>query len=155
THKWDGEANRAMPSGEYIQMSGRAGRRGKDSKGIVIVMVNEEMTMEACKEMMLGKPAPLESSFRLTYYALLNLMARAEGQFNAEHVIAHSFHQFQHDRQVPEVEKRIKQLQAEADALEAGTEVRPWEIEGGGEWEEKGLRVGNVREERRSNTGGV
>ncbi|CAI7909866.1 unnamed protein product, partial [Closterium sp. NIES-53] len=122
THKWDGEANRAMHSGEYIQMSGRAGRRGKDSKGIVIVMVNEEMTMEACKEMMLGKPAPLESSFRLTYYALLNLMARAEGQFNAEHVIAHSFHQFQHDRQVPEVEKRIKQLQAEADALEAGTE---------------------------------
>ncbi|CAI5494381.1 unnamed protein product, partial [Closterium sp. Naga37s-1] len=122
THKWDGEANRAMHSGEYIQMSGRAGRRGKDSKGIVIVMVNEEMTMEACKEMMLGKPAPLESSFRLTYYALLNLMARAEGQFNAEHVIAHSFHQFQHDRQVPEVEKRIKQLHAEADALEAGTE---------------------------------
>ncbi|CAI5464142.1 unnamed protein product [Closterium sp. Yama58-4] len=122
THKWDGEANRAMHSGEYIQMSGRAGRRGKDSKGIVIVMVNEEMTMEACKEMMLGKPAPLESSFRLTYYALLNLMARAEGQFNAEHVIAHSFHQFQHDRQVPEVEKRIKELQAEADALEAGTE---------------------------------
>ncbi|CAI5978939.1 unnamed protein product [Closterium sp. NIES-64] len=148
THKWDGEANRAMHSGEYIQVGGcdardwregggrwggfrpsqawkhewasRAARQGQ--QGIVIVMVNEEMTMEACKEMMLGKPAPLESSFRLTYYALLNLMARAEGQFNAEHVIAHSFHQFQHDRQVPEVEKRIKQLQAEADALEAGTE---------------------------------
>ncbi|CAI5971662.1 unnamed protein product [Closterium sp. NIES-65] len=118
-------------------MSGRAGRRGKDSKEIVIVMVNEEMTMEACKEMMLRRPAPVESSFRLTYYALLNLMAhsfrltyyallhlmaRSKGQFNAEHVIAHSFHQFQHDRQVPEVEKRIKQLYAEADTLDAGNE---------------------------------
>ncbi|CAI5510096.1 unnamed protein product [Closterium sp. Naga37s-1] len=61
-------------------------------------------------------------SFRLTYYVVLNFMARAKGQFNAEHMIAHSFHQFQHNWQVPEVEKRIKQLQAEADALETGTE---------------------------------
>jgi hypothetical protein len=27
--KWDGESNRWLTSGEYIQMSGRAGRRGK------------------------------------------------------------------------------------------------------------------------------
>jgi len=81
-----------------VQMSGRAGRRGKDANGIVIVMADETMAQEACRGMMLGKPSPLESSFRLTYYALLNLMARAEGQFTTEYVIAHSFHQFQHDR---------------------------------------------------------
>lgn len=84
--------------GVVLQMSGRAGRRGKDANGIVIVMADETMTLEACRGMMLGKPSPLESSFRLTYYALLNLMARAEGQFTTEYVIAHSFHQFQHDR---------------------------------------------------------
>ena len=54
--------------------------------------------VEECRGMILGKPAPLESSFRLTYYALLNLMSRAEGQMSTEYVIQRSFHQFQHDK---------------------------------------------------------
>ena len=56
------------------------------------------MEMKTCQEMIQGTAAPLVSTFRLSYYSLLNLMSRAEGQFNSEHVIRHSFHQFQHDK---------------------------------------------------------
>lgn len=56
------------------------------------------MEMDTLKDMVLGKPAPLVSTFRLSYYSILNLMSRAEGQFTAEHVIKNSFHQFQYDK---------------------------------------------------------
>ncbi|GFH33722.1 uncharacterized protein HaLaN_33132, partial [Haematococcus lacustris] len=49
--KWDGEQQRLMTSGEYIQMSGRAGRRGKDDKGIAIMMVAEDVDEAAVRNM--------------------------------------------------------------------------------------------------------
>eukprot|EP00252_Welwitschia_mirabilis_P018830 TRINITY_DN4218_c0_g2_i1.p1 TRINITY_DN4218_c0_g2~~TRINITY_DN4218_c0_g2_i1.p1 ORF type:complete len:828 (+),score=139.42 TRINITY_DN4218_c0_g2_i1:229-2712(+) len=117
--KFDGEQNRLMTSGEYIQMSGRAGRRGKDPRGICIIMVGKEVNMDAFKEIIMGKPAPLVSNFQLSYYTLLNLLSRAEGQFDAEHVIRNSFHQFQHEQGLPEVRDKIMKLEHEVALLDA------------------------------------
>ncbi|XP_024386921.1 DExH-box ATP-dependent RNA helicase DExH10 [Physcomitrium patens] len=120
--KWDGQSHRWMSSGEYIQMSGRAGRRGKDLRGICIIMIDSQMEMKTCQEMIQGTAAPLVSTFRLSYYSLLNLMSRAEGQFNSEHVIRHSFHQFQHDKALPKVEENIKTLEAEVAKIDSAGE---------------------------------
>lgn len=53
---------------------------------------------------MQGKPNPLLSSFRLSYYTLLNLLKRVEGGTDSlEYVIAHSFQQFQQEAARPRV----------------------------------------------------
>ncbi|XP_057750670.1 DExH-box ATP-dependent RNA helicase DExH10 isoform X1 [Arachis stenosperma] len=121
--KWDGDSHRYIGSGEYIQMSGRAGRRGKDERGICIIMIDEQMEMNNLKEMVLGKPAPLVSTFRLSYYSILNLMSRAEGQFTAEHVIKNSFHQFQYEKALPGIGKRVSKLEEEVALLDASGEA--------------------------------
>jgi ATP-dependent RNA helicase DOB1 len=53
-----------------------------------------------------GKPSPLLSSFRLSYYTLLNLMKRVEGgTHDLEYVIANSFQQFQQEQAMPKVKR--------------------------------------------------
>ena len=117
--KFDGADMRVLAPGEYTQMSGRAGRRGKDDRGICIVMCDERMEEHAMKEMILGKPQPLNSEFKLSYYSILNLLKRATGTIDAEYVIARSFHQFQHAKQLPELKARLAEVQEKASKIKS------------------------------------
>ena len=103
--KFDGNKNRYLTSGEYIQMSGRAGRRGLDEKGITMVMLKKKIDPEKCRELMRGKSDPLNSSFSLSYNQILNL-SRIEG-IKCEFILQRSFRQYQSVRAIPLIKKKI------------------------------------------------
>lgn len=55
---------------EYVQMAGRAGRRGIDTFGTVVVVAHKDKPMpeeRALRTLMTGRNAKLESKFRLEY----------------------------------------------------------------------------------------
>lgn len=124
--KFDGENFRWLAGGEYIQMSGRAGRRGLDDKGITILMVDEKMEPEVAKGMLKGQSDPLNSAFHLNYNMLINSM-RIEDS-DPEYIIRRSFHQFQSDKTLPEMNKKMEELQQEHDLLHVKNELEVSEI---------------------------
>jgi ATP-dependent RNA helicase DOB1 len=127
--KFDGVEERVIAPGEYTQMSGRAGRRGKDPFGTCIMMVDRKMGREDVESMVLGAPQALDSEFRLTYYQILNLLKRASGTMDTEYVIGKSFHHFQHTERVPAWRRELEGTRREREALVRATSSAENEFE--------------------------
>eukprot|EP00941_MAST-03F_sp_MAST-3F-sp1_P002910 g2910.t1 len=113
--KFDGTDFRYISAGEYIQMSGRAGRRGLDDRGIVIQMISDKMEPDAARRILKGVADPLNSSFYLSYNMILNLLRLQEA--SCEDMIRQSFLQFQTEEEGEKLEGKIKNLISERDAI--------------------------------------
>lgn len=107
TSKFDGKSSRNLEPAEYTQMAGRAGRRGLDTTGTVIILCKTNIPdTEVLKRMILGKPMRLESQFRLTYSMILSLL-RVE-RVSVEDMMQHSFREFGKQLKVPENQQQLE-----------------------------------------------
>ena len=94
-----GSGWRQLSASELQQMTGRAGRRGRDNVGFVVIAPGLHQDPQRIAELLKAPPDPLVSQFRATYTTLLNLLD-AFGNFSqireiAERSFAHREAAFQ------------------------------------------------------------
>jgi len=114
--KWNGEAHVALTPGEYTQLTGRAGRRGIDVEGHAVVLWQPGMDPGAVAGLAGTRTYPLNSSFRPSYNMAVNLTGRV-GRAKASALLESSFAQFQADRGVVRLARRLRRLNEQVEDL--------------------------------------
>jgi ATP-dependent RNA helicase HelY len=109
--KFNGEARVAITSGEYTQLTGRAGRRGIDVEGHAVIQWTEGLDPQAVAALASRRTYPLNSSFRPTYNMAVNLIDQF-GRPKAREILESSFAQFQADRAVVGLARQVREQEA-------------------------------------------
>jgi ATP-dependent RNA helicase HelY len=131
--KWQGERHELLTPGEYTQLTGRAGRRGIDSRGAAVVLHQPFIPFERIIGLASTRTYPLTSSFRPSYNMAVNLVANYERP-QAERLLASSFAQFLADRTVHGAEQtlarnaRFLRGYLESAACDRGDILEYWEL---------------------------
>jgi len=134
-----GAAGRAtLSSGEYTQLTGRAGRRGLDPEGHAVVLWSPEISFAGIARVATAPPSNLRSVFRPTYNLAVNLVHRFDRR-TATALLRQSFAQWQADsstsrrsRQGPGPDVLVDQLARRLAVLEELRYVRGWRLTGAG-----------------------
>ncbi len=117
--KFTGDTHEFLTSGQYTQLTGRAGRRGIDTVGHAIVLWSPFVAFQQVADLAASRSFVLRSSFRPTYNMTANLVRRYH-QHEAQRMLNLSFAQFQTDGAIVRIEVRLQRRRAElADMVDA------------------------------------
>lgn len=121
--KFDGERRRMLTPNELKQMAGRAGRRGMDAQGNVVVLYSPLVSARRAADLATAELLPLESAFAPGYNALVNLWQPDIGDQLMVDMTAKSLKRFQRDEELGQAaqerfgaQQRLAQLRAQLEA---------------------------------------
>lgn len=115
----DRQCHRMLTTSEYIQMAGRAGRRGKDDKGIVYYLpIREPEEPFAVKEMMTGKSASVHSQIDFGYDYILSTMNYGEDYQSS------TYWMIQRNDEIQRVQKLIETKETQLSTLSPEIQVQ-------------------------------
>ncbi|CAN5752025.1 hypothetical protein BH23CHL2_BH23CHL2_02280 [soil metagenome] len=118
-NKWDGRQRRLLIPNEFQQMAGRAGRRGMDEVGHVIVPYSPWIRFSTMLEIATGELEPVMSSFAIRYNTVLNLWDPPNGN-RVRYLLQQSLAQHQSARRARELEEDIVALEKRTQEIPHG-----------------------------------
>jgi ATP-dependent RNA helicase HelY len=119
--KFTGEHHEFLTPGEYTQLAGRAGRRGIDDVGYVVVLWDAFVPFEQVAALASRRSYALTSVFRPTYNMAANLVQRYPPE-QARHLLNLSFAQYHADRDVVSLERQLERSREQLARARAAAE---------------------------------
>ena len=126
-HKYDGKTTRPLRVREFLQKAGRAGRRGMDREGFVVIRMDKDAWAEARHYMQQyekAEPERVRSSFNLSFNSIVNLVGRFE-ESKVREIVERSFLAWHLERKGQELQRRAERMEEtlEAEGWEPGTKA--------------------------------
>ena len=135
--------HRPLMGSEFLQMAGRAGRRGLDSRGYVVTVQSRFEGVREAGQLATSPADPLVSQFTPSYGMVLNLLQRHDLD-KARELVERSFGHYLAGLDLVDEEDLLAQLRLQLGPLEGVAGDIPWE-----DFEEYEKLRGRLREERR------
>ncbi len=107
--KWDGRQRRLLIPNEFQQMAGRAGRRGMDRFGHVVVPFSPFVPFREMLEIAMGPLLPVRSAFAIRYNTVLNLWDPPAGE-RVRQLLQESLAEYQSSQRVRQVERDLLEI---------------------------------------------
>ena len=117
--KWDGRRRRMLIPNEFQQMAGRAGRRGMDPFGHVVVPYSPWFTFRETLDIATGELHPVRSAFSIRYNTVLNLWDPPHGE-RVRSLLQQSLGQFQSSQRIRDLEDQIIAIGEEIEQIPQG-----------------------------------
>ncbi|WP_320666946.1 DEAD/DEAH box helicase [Prochlorococcus sp. MIT 1307] len=135
--------HRSLMGSEFLQMAGRAGRRGLDSQGYVVTVQSRFEGVREAGQLATSSAEPLVSQFTPSYGMVLNLLQRYELD-KAKQLVERSFGRYLASLDLVEEEDLLEQLRHQLGTLQGVAGDVSWE-----DFEDYEKRRGRLKEERR------